>query len=304
MAWGMWSLNRQIARRGRAEESLRQARDELAQRVRERTADLEEANTKLQEEIVERQRAEQEARQHHAELAHVARVSTMGEMAAGLAHELNQPLGAIASFADGGMRIIEGGSPNVGDLGMAMEEISEQAHRAGRIIHRLRAFVTRSELQTTAADVRQLTAEVVDLLAMDIRHNQIDFHLDVPREIGPVRVDRIQVQQVILNLMRNAIEAMEKTDPSDRRLVVRAERPDDGMVEIAVADTGPACPDETLDKIFDAFFTTKASGIGMGLSISRSIIEAHGGRLWVTPNADGGLTFRFTLPRDCGEAHD
>ena len=304
MAWGMWSLNRQIARRGRAEASLRQARDELTQRVRERTADLEDANTKLQEEIVERQRAEQEARQHHAELAHVARVSTMGEMAAGLAHEINQPLAAIASFADGGLRIIEGGSPNVGELGMAMDEISEQAKRAGQIIHRLRAFVTRSEFQKTPADVRRLTTEVVDLLIMDIRHEQIDFRLDTGEDVGEVLVDRIQVQQVILNLMRNAIEAMEKTDPTQRHLVVRARRSADGMIEISVSDTGPGCGDETIEQIFDAFFTTKSSGIGMGLSISRSIVEAHGGRLWVTPNPGSGLTFRFTLPSVDGDSDE
>lgn len=296
MAWGMWSLNRHIARRAGAEASLRQARDELAQRVRERTADLEDANAKLQQEMAERERAEERARQHQEQLAHVARVSTMGEMAAGLAHELNQPLGAIATFAEGAVRLIEAGTPDLDDLHGAMDEMSEQAKRAGRIIQRLRQFVSKSVPQKLAGDIRRLTTEVVDLLAMDIRQNQVELRLEVPQRLPAVLVDRIQIQQVLLNLMRNAIEAMGKTDAAARRLRVRAAPPANGMIEVAVSDTGPACPPEVLPKIFDAFYTTKDSGIGMGLSISRSIVEAHGGRLWTTRNADRGLTFRFTLP--------
>ena len=304
MAWGMWSLNRHIARRARAEDSLRRMRDELAQRVRQRTSDLEDANAKLQDEMAERQRAEQQARLRLEELAHVARVSTMGEMAAGVAHELNQPLTAISAFAEGAVRLIEAGSANSDNLHAAMTEVSDQAKRAGRIIHRLRAFVSNGALRKDPCDIRQLVAEVVDLVIMDIRHDQIEFRMDFPPELPTVPADRIQIQQVLLNLMRNAIEAMANPPVDNRRLAVSGAVAADGMIEVAVSDTGPACPPEQISKVFDAFFTTKESGIGMGLSISRSIVEAHGGRLWAEPNDDRGLTFRFTLPTTDEDTHD
>jgi len=304
MAWGMWSLNRHVARRARAEESLRRMRDELAQRVRQRTSDLEAANARLQDEMAERQRAEQQARLRLEELAHVGRVSTMGEMAAGLAHELNQPLGAISTFAEGAVRLIESGSAESDDLHAAMTEVSEQARRAGRIIHRLRAFVANGAPQKQGCDMRQLVAEVVDLVIMDIRHDQIAFRMDLADDLPPVHADRIQIQQVLLNLMRNAIEALGGSPIGQRRLEVGASAAVGGMLEVAVSDTGPPCAPEQIARFFDAFFTTKDSGIGMGLSISRSIIEAHGGHLWAVPNRDRGLTFRFTLPTADEDTHE
>jgi C4-dicarboxylate-specific signal transduction histidine kinase len=308
MAWGMWSLNRNIARRARAEESLRQARNELAERVRERTADLERANVQLQQEMADRRLAEEQARQRQDELAHVARVSTMGEMAAGLAHEINQPLGAIASFAEGGLRLIEAGSPDLERIGHAIGEVADQAKRAGRIIGRLRAFVAKGQPQRSDCNLRELTEEVADLIAMDIRQERIRFRLDMPPPLPAVSVDRVQIQQVLLNLMRNAVEAIAGVETGDRELVVRASgpTPSEGMVTVSVSDRGPLCLPTDLAKIFDAFYTTKTSGIGMGLSISRSIVSAHGGRTWATPNPGGGLTVWFTVPPaggDC-EEHD
>ena len=304
MAWGMWLLNTHIARRARTMESLRKTRDELTQRVSERTRDLEHANRRLQKEMRDRQQAEQQARQRLEELAHVARVTTMGEMAAGLAHELNQPLGAIASFAGGAVRLVDAGQFDPDELRLAMGEISEQARRAGRIIHRLRTFVATGRPQRAPNDLRGLVTEVVDLLAMDIRHEQIDLELDLPEDLPPVLADGIQVQQVVLNLMHNAIEAMRAVDPAERRLTVRA-RPDDGSaLRVTVSDAGAGCSDETLSMIFDAFYTTKESGLGMGLSISRSIVEAHGGKLWTTRNAERGLSLQFTLPTAEEEADD
>ena len=305
MAWGMWSLNRHIARRALAEASLLQARNELAQRVRERTADLERANTQLQQEMADRRQAEQSARQRQDELAHVARVSTMGEMAAGLAHEINQPLGAITSFAEGSLRLIEAGSPDLGRLGEAINEVSEQARRAGRIIRRLRSFVAKGQPQKSLCDLRGLAEEVVDLIAMDIRHETILFRLEIPESLPPVSADRVQIQQVLLNLMRNAIEAMGAVDADARELVVSASQMEDTIV-VAVSDSGPPCPPTDLARLFDAFYTTKTAGLGMGLSISRSIVQAHGGRIWATPNAETGLTVRFSLPRagDESEEHD
>lgn len=308
MAWGMWSLNRNIARRALAEESLRQARNELAERVLERTADLERANVQLQQEMADRRLAEEQARQRQDELAHVARVSTMGEMAAGLAHEINQPLGAIASFAEGSLRLIEAGSPDLNRLGHAIGEVADQAKRAGRIIRRLRAFVAKGEPQRSVCNLRALTEEVVDLIAMDIRHEKILFRLDMPESLSTVSVDRVQIQQVLLNLMRNAIEAMASIEAEDRELVVRALEPTQSqdMVTVVVSDRGPPCQPTDLAKIFDAFYTTKTSGIGMGLSISRSIVKAHGGRIWATPNAEAGLTVWFSVPlaREDQEEYD
>ena len=296
MSWGMWSLKRQIARRTRAEASLRETRDQLAQRVRERTADLERANRMLQQEMVERQRAEEGARQRQEELAHVARVSTMGEMAAGLAHELNQPLGAIASFAEGGIRLIESGQDRPEALHAALTEVSGQADRAGRIIHRLRSFVAKGEPQKAPCALRRLAEEVTDLVAMDIRQEQIDFRLDVPETLPTILADGIQVQQVLLNLIRNAVEALQQVGPEGRTLTVSAGVDGDGFVRVAVADTGRGCDAGELARICEAFYTTKQGGIGMGLSISRSIVQAHGGRLWAGPNRPRGLVVSFTIP--------
>jgi len=304
MSWGMWSLKRQVARRTETERSLRKVRDELAERVRDRTADLELANTQLQQEMAERQRAEEKARQRQEELAHVARVSTMGEMAAGLAHELNQPLGAIASFAEGGVRLIESGQGRPEVLHGALTEVASQALRAGRIIHRLRDFVAKGEPQRTLAHLRELAEEVIDLMAMDIRQEQVDYRLDVPEDLPQVLVDRIQIQQVLLNLIRNAIEAMQLHEPENRRLTVSASAGADGFVEVAVRDTGPGCAPELIGRICEAFYTTKERGIGMGLPISRTIIRAHGGRLWVEPSQPHGLAVHFTVPVVGGAEHE
>jgi signal transduction histidine kinase len=304
MAWGMWSLNAQVAKRARAEESLREARDGLALRVRERTADLERANTQLQEEMRQRRDAEHRARQRQEELAHVARVSTMGEMAAGLAHELNQPLGTIATFAEGGMRLVESGAADQDNLRTAMEEISEQAVRAGRIIHRLRAFVAHREPRTMPEDLRTLTEEVVDLLALELREGQVALRMEFAPDLPRVLVDAVQVQQVLLNLMRNAVEAMSSDGQAQRGLDVSARLTDADGVEVQVRDTGPGCSQESVSQLFEAFYTTKERGLGMGLSISRSIIEAHGGRLWAEQDTGRGMTMRFTLPAASGESNE
>jgi len=318
MAWGMWSLNRHIARRAEAERALVAARDELETRVRERTADLE-------AEMAERQDAEERLRQHQEQLTHVARVSTMGEMAAGLAHELHQPLGAITSFAEGGLMMIEQGEQDTRALIEPLKEVSDQAQRAGRILHRLRDFVRDQAMTRTVAPLNELADEVAQLMDIEVRENQVDLRFDFASSNGhdtvpPVLVDRIQIQQVLLNLMRNAIEAMRDTPPEDRRLNVDAHCNGEQMLEVTVADSGPGCPPQHARQIFDAFYTTKKSGMGMGLSISRTIVESHGGRLWVntatestTPDiADGssassnaGFKVHFTIPlADTRDEHD
>ncbi|MCC6680240.1 MAG: GHKL domain-containing protein [Phycisphaeraceae bacterium] len=301
MSWGMWSLQRQIIRRLEAERQMHEAHDSLAERVRERTVELETANKRLKTEMIERRRAEEESRQHQEELAHVTRVSTMGEMATGLAHELNQPLGAIANFAEGGLRLMDADSAHPDALRMAFTEISEQARRAGTIIHRMRSFVATGEPRREPHKFKRLVGELMDLVDADCRQEQIDLYLDVPDLLPTVLVDGIQIQQVLLNLIRNAIEALSEVDPAGRRITVTAAPGDNGTLAVAVSDTGPGCPPEMMTRLFEAFYTTKKSGIGMGLSISRSIIDAHGGRIWATDQASGGLTVQFTIPTLDGE---
>jgi len=308
MAWGMWSLKRQVAQREQAELELRQARDELEHRVRKRTADLETANAQLQQEMAHRHQAEMRARQHQEHLGHVGRVSTMVEMAAGMAHELNQPLGSICGYTEGCMRMIESGKTDFAELRLALGEVSDQARRAGEIIHRLRRLVSEGgEPERVRGDLKRLVSQVVDLLLPQMRQAKVHLSLELADDLPGVLVDPIQVQQVLLNLMKNAVEAMQANGPTEHRLLVVQARPsaeiksglspdeDGAMVELCVADTGPGCDSALFDKIFDAFFSTKKGGMGMGLSISRTIIEAHGGKLWVGPNNPRGLAVHFTL---------
>ena len=186
----------------------------------------------------------------------------------------------------------------------ALRDVSDQAQRAGGIIHRLHAFVSHSAPRRKTNEIGPMTREVADLLSVEIRQHQVQMDMQVPGDLPPVLADRIQVQQVLLNLMRNSIEAMAENKPRERSLTVAASRNGRGMVEVAVVDNGAACPPDALESIFDAFFTTKESGIGMGLSISRSIVDAHGGRMWAVPNPERGLTLHFTLPIADGESDE
>ena len=303
MAWGMWQLNRHIARRAQAEAQLREARDGLEVRVRERTADLEHANVQLQSEMTERQHAEQRLREHQEQLAYVARVSTMGEMATSLAHEINQPLGAIASFAQGCRRLVDQGEDDKDTLRQGLNEIAGQAQRAGKIVHRMREFVSQHAPQKSITLVPKLTAETIELIEIEAKQAQVRMAVNLDGDLPPVLVDPVQIQQVLLNLMQNAIEAMDETQPADRRLTITAHLNGNDMIQISVADTGPGCAQEQLDNIFQAFYTTKTTGMGMGMSISRSIIDAHGGRLGAENRVDAteeahecGLRVWFTLP--------
>lgn len=296
MAWGVWSLQRQIVKRARAQQALREARDKLEQRVAERTADLQEANELLRREISERRRAQQRTRDVQEQLTHVARVSTMGEMAAGLAHELNQPLGAISSYTDGCIRMLEAGTATDHVIRHAMQEVGDQARRAGRIIHRLREFIADRDGEKEDVELSQIVAEVIEVLEAHLRQNQVVLGMDLDHA-PPVHIDRIQIQQVLVNLIRNAIDAMvpENNDPP-RRVLLSAKVVEGDRVEVAVGDIGPGCDDETLARMFDPFYTTKATGMGMGLAISRTIVEAHRGRMTAEANDTRGITVRFTLP--------
>jgi PAS domain S-box-containing protein len=287
-ALGIVGVGQDITERKRADEQIRRLNEDLEARVIARTAEL--------------RASEERAREHQAQLAHVLRVSTMGEMAAALAHEINQPLGAIVNYANGiGVRMREGGlAPD--DLREAVTHIAAEGLRAGEIIRHTRDFVRQSDAHREPVDVNLLVRDATHLIEPDARRIVIPIHLAFDSNLPSVEVDRIQVEQVVLNLLRNGLEAMTEAGPGHHELAVRTAARTPNTVEVSVRDTGVGVSAATRDRIFDAFFTTKSGGLGMGLSISRSIIEAHGGRLWATGNPDRGMTFCFTLPvRQSGE---
>jgi PAS domain S-box-containing protein len=246
-------------------------------------------------EISERKRAEEAARQHQAELTHVLRLSTMGEMAAGLAHEINQPLAAIVNYAQGCGRRLRGNPREVSAVLPVIDDIAAEALRAGEIIRRLRSLVRKETPRQDWIDLAEVTDEILRLVQPDTFQHGITVTVNAHPELPRVHGDRIQLEQVVLNLFRNAIDAMSQvTGP--RELSVRIARAGDNAVELAVSDTGHGMPPLVAERVFDPFFSTKPGGLGMGLSISRTIIEVHQGRLSVVCNKDAGVTFRMTLP--------
>ncbi|UCG87906.1 MAG: PAS domain-containing protein, partial [Gemmatimonadota bacterium] len=246
--------------------------------------------------VTARVRAEELARQRQAELAHVARLGTMGEMAAGLAHELNQPLAAIVNYVQACLERMKGLGGEYDELRDDMEQAAAQAERAGEIIEHVRNFVRKGEPERTVVDFNKLVEEAVDLLRSEMREHAIQLRLELDDSLPAVMAEAIQLEQVIVNLMRNSLEAMSENGGGVRQLTIQTSRTAGGPAEFAIRDTGPGLRAEAVECIFDTFFTTKADGMGMGLPISRSIIEAHGGRLWAVPNPDRGVTFRFTVP--------
>jgi PAS domain S-box-containing protein len=244
--------------------------------------------------ITEHKRAEALARQHQAELAHVLRVGTIGEIAAGLAHEINQPLGAIANYAQGCARRLRTGASETALLPI-IEEIAGEALRAGAIIRRLRDLVRKKSPPPERLDLNGLVRESARVIEPEARQFGIRVRLDLTPDLPPVTCDGIQIEQVLLNLLLNGIEAVQASGNGERTIAVTTAPLGDAAVEVAIRDSGVGLPAPPTD-VFAPFFSTKPSGLGMGLSISRSIIEAHGGRLSAARNADRGSTFRFTLP--------
>ncbi|MES9870769.1 MAG: PhnD/SsuA/transferrin family substrate-binding protein [Sedimenticola sp.] len=246
--------------------------------------------------ISERKQAEEEARQHQMDLAHVARLSTMGEMASGIAHEINQPLTAIATNAHACIRMLEAGGEQNERIADVVEKIGSQAERAGEIIRQLRQFVRKEQPQLSAVNLNELIDEVVTLLKPEARRADVRIELDLEQEISSVLAQHIQIDQVILNLARNAIEAMEDMLEGDRVLTITTRQGGKNAVIVTVADTGPGLSEEVREQVFNPFVTTKPSGMGLGLSISQGIIDAHKGRLYVDSNPGEGAVFRFMLP--------
>ena len=258
--------------------------------------------TDLLLERARRRRGETDLQRNREQLAHVTRISTLGELAASLAHELNQPLTAILSNAQAAQRFLNAKPAELKEVDEILEDIVTDNNRAGEVIRRMRALVKKEELDFAPINIVSVINDVVQLVHSDgILHN-IHVELDCQDGLPHVRGDRVQLQQVILNLLMNAFDAMKDAPAAERKVVVRAQAKDAGIVEISVRDRGTGLTGDSLSKIFQPFYTTKREGLGMGLPISRSILEAHGGRLWAKNNLDRGATFYFTVPAISGAA--
>lgn len=255
--------------------------------------------------LTERQRTEARLQELQTELVHISRLTAMGEMASALAHEINQPLSAIANYLKGAKRLLDGrGDDDSKTIAGAMDKAAEQALRAGQIIRRLRDFVARGENERRIESLSKLIEEANALALVGAKEHGVRVRLQIDRTHDLIFADKVQIQQVLLNLLRNAIEAV--TNHERRELVISTRPSDDDMVEVSVADTGTGISANISAQLFQPFITTKAQGMGVGLSISRTIIEAHGGRIWTEPNPGGGAVFRFTLRQatkeDIGDA--
>lgn len=250
--------------------------------------------------LTERQKTEGRLQELQAELIHISRLTAMGEMASTLAHELNQPLSAISNYLKGASRVLDGPAGSSGELVKeALDKASEQSLRAGQIISRLRNFVARGEAERKAESLSKLLEEASALALVGAKDQGVKVRFDLETGHDVVFADKVQVQQVVLNLIRNAIEAM--ADAPTRQLVISSAADGDRMVRVSVSDTGSGLSPDILPQLFQPFVTTKAHGMGVGLSISKTIVESHGGRLWAESKEGGGTVFHLTLRRAVGE---
>jgi C4-dicarboxylate-specific signal transduction histidine kinase len=247
--------------------------------------------------ITERKQAEEELHKMHAELAHVTRLSTLGELATSIGHEVNQPLAAIATNASAGLRWLAGASPNLDEARKALDRIIRDGNRASDVITRIRMLGRKNSTAKNPMDINQAIEEVIVLARGQIRSSGVALRTELAGDLPPVLGDRVQLQQVLLNLIMNGIEAMSGIEDRPRELMISTQIDDVEKVRVTVQDSGIGFDPQSIERIFEAFYTTKPEGMGIGLSISRSIIDAHGGRLWAARNDDGpGATFHFTLP--------
>jgi two-component system sensor histidine kinase TtrS len=264
--------------------------------VTRRTRELSLANQELERQVAERRRVEEVARQRQAELAHAARLNAMGEMASGLAHELNHPLATITNYARGCIRRLRAGESNTRDMLEALEQVSGQADRAAELIRSIRGFVRKEDRQRESADLNEIIREVAGLLDLEVQNSGINVTLHLADPPPRITADVIQIEQAIFNLVRNAIEAMSGKPPGRRQLSIATTVNGSGTVEVSVRDTGAGAPVDIRENMFNPFVSSKRGGMGLGLSITRSIVEDHHGSLWVAASNENGSDMRFNLP--------
>jgi two-component system sensor kinase FixL len=250
--------------------------------------------------LTSQRKTEEQALRQREEMVNVSRLSMMGEMAAAMAHELNQPLTAIATYASASIRLLEKGEQNIPEVIEVLEEIANQAHRAGEVITRTRTFTRSGDIVHSETSLANLAEQIRSLAELDTKANNIRLDWDIPADLPAIDADSVQIQQVILNLIRNAVDAMQDTNPDERTIRLRAKLTAPQEIRLEVRDAGTGVSDEAAKDVFNAFFTTKSSGMGMGLAICRTIMRSHGGELGFRNNdshsGDTGATFFFTIP--------
>ena len=255
--------------------------------------------------ITDRVESENKHKQLQNELNHVARLSNMDEMATGLAHEINQPLTAISNYCDAAQSFLQSESQPNKKLIELLQGALEQAHRAGEIVRHCRQFASKQPMEKHIVDLNELTNETVRFLDSDARENNVDIQITLDKKLPPVKIDKVQIQQVLVNLLRNGIEAMQHNNGKVRKLsiytLLNGKYGSQHEAQITVKDTGQGLEPSQIENLFQPFYTTKANGMGMGLSISRTIITAHGGKLWLDNQDNDSTKFHFTLPIEASE---
>jgi C4-dicarboxylate-specific signal transduction histidine kinase len=245
--------------------------------------------------IEDRKQAEEKLRESQAELAHVSRVTTLGEMAASIAHEVDQPLSGVVINANACLRFLTGAAPNLDEVRDGLQAIARDGRRASDVFGRIRALARRTTTEKEPLDINDVIREVVGLAEGEVRRTRASVRTELAGDLPQVLGDRVQLQQVVLNLLLNGLDAMHGVVGRPRELVISTQQETSDRVRVAVQDSGSGIDPQLATRIFDAFYTTKSRGLGMGLSISRSIIEQHGGRLWAVPHEGPGTTFHFTV---------
>jgi len=269
---------------------------QLARELRDSESHLHESERVLAEDLAERRRAELETQELRCELAHAGRVSLLGQLASALAHELSQPLGAILRNAEAAELMLQEPGVDLEELRAIVADIREDDRRAGNVIDRLRSLLKRGSLDPQAMDLKTVVSDVVALVRNEAAARMVKLEVAVPPELPAVRGDRVHLQQVLLNLIVNAMDALGEAPIDRRRVKIGASCADADSVEVSVSDCGPGIPTESLKRLFEPFFTTKPSGMGMGLPMSKTIIDAHQGRIWAENRPEGGAVLRFTVP--------